>query len=274
MAGRRVHDRTIGQLECMVTGEGPPLVFLPGMAPQNGRPVGLMRTGELQSMALFAKRFTAYWMGRPTNLRPGTSFAAMTSTLAEALDEEFNEPVKVLGVSTGGSFAQQLAADHPDQVERLVLMSTGCRLGIEGAISQRRMMTLAATRPPRHVLAALASELVPRWRGRAAAHAAMYLAGNRLYPSARELADLMVTLAAEDAFDLATLPTISAPTLIVSGLLDRFYEPAIMHETAALIPVSRLSIYPTRGHVTVVSDRKAQTEAADFLAGAGLPPTG
>jgi pimeloyl-ACP methyl ester carboxylesterase len=267
MVGSQVRDRRLGRLDCMVMGQGPPLVFLPGLAPQNGRPVGVMRHGDIQSVAVLAKRFTTYWVGRPTGLLPGTSFSEMTETLAEALAGEFNEPVNVLGVSTGGSFAQQLAAEHPERVRRLVLMSTGCRLGIEGAISQRRMMTLAATRPPRYVMAAMMSELVPAWRGRTAAFAAMYATGARLYPSARDLADLIVTLAAEDAFDLATLPTITAPTLIISGLLDRFYEPAILHETARLIPGSRLSIYPTRGHVTVVSDRKANAEAIAFLAG-------
>jgi pimeloyl-ACP methyl ester carboxylesterase len=261
----QVRDRRLGQLDCMVMGQGPPLVFLPGLAPQNGRSVGLMRTGDVQSMATFAKRFTTYWMARPTGLASGTSFAEMTAILAESLAGEFDEPVKVLGISTGGSFAQQLAAEHPERVERLVLMSTGCRLGAEGVISQRRMMKLAATRHPRYVLGAITSELVPAWRGRTAAFAAMYLAGNRLYPEARELADLIVTLAAEDAFDLRTLPTIKAPTLIISGLKDRFYEPAIMRETARLIPGSQLSIYPTRGHVTVVSDRKAQAEAIEFL---------
>ena len=266
MAASRVQDRRLGQLDCMVTGQGPPLVFLPGLAPQNGRPVGLMRHGDIQSMAVYAKRFTTYWMGRPTGLAPGTSFAEMTATLAEALAGEFAEPVKVIGISTGGSFAQQLAAEHPERVERLVLMSTGCRLGVGGAISQRRMMTLAATRHPRYVMAEMTSELVPAWRGRTAAFALMYAAGARLYPSARDLADLSVTLAAEDVFDLARLPTITAPTLIISGLLDRFYEPAILQETARLIPGSRLSIYPTRGHVTVVSDRRANAEAIAFLA--------
>jgi pimeloyl-ACP methyl ester carboxylesterase len=266
MANSRVRDRRLGQLDCMVTGSGPPLVFLPGMAPQNGLPTGLMRTGDVQSIGLLAKRFTTYWVGRPTALLPGTSFSEMTVTLADALASEFAEPVNVLGVSTGGSFAMQLAAEHPERVQRLVLMSTGCRLGIEGVISQRRMMTLAATRHPRYVMGAMFSELVPAWRGRTAAFATMYAAGPRFYPSARDLADLIVTLAAEDAFDLAQLPTITAPTLIISGLLDRFYEPAIMHETARLIPGSRLSIYPTRGHVTVVSDRKANAEAIAFLA--------
>src|ERR1700710_2949932 len=99
MASSRARDRRLGQLDCMVMGQGPPLVFLPGLAPQNGRPVGLMRTGDIQSMAMYAKHFTTYWVARPTELASGTSFSQMTDTLAEALAEEFAGPVNVLGIS-------------------------------------------------------------------------------------------------------------------------------------------------------------------------------
>ena len=55
MASSRARDRRLGQLDCMVMGQGPPLVFLPGLAPENGRPVGLMRLADIQGMATFAK---------------------------------------------------------------------------------------------------------------------------------------------------------------------------------------------------------------------------
>ena len=91
-------------------GSGPPLVLLPGLAPQNVRPVGFMRAGELQTMRMFARWFRTYWVGRPTGLEPGVSFAEITAMTARSLREEFADPVDVLGISTGGSIAQQLAA--------------------------------------------------------------------------------------------------------------------------------------------------------------------
>jgi pimeloyl-ACP methyl ester carboxylesterase len=249
----------------MVTGSGPPLVLLPGLAPENGRPVGLIRTGEIQTMSMFASRFTTYWVGRPAGLERGTSFAEITAMLAGSLREEFRDPVNVLGISTGGSLAQQLAADAPELVRRLVLMSTGYRLGAHGAVSQRAMIKVAERGRPRTLMAAFAWDVVPPWRGRTAAAAMLYLTGLKLYPRARDLGDLHITLEAEDAFDLRSLPTITAPTLIINGGKDRFYELEIVQETARLIPDSRLSIYPNRGHVTVVSDRRAIREAIEFL---------
>src|SRR5689334_19803168 len=134
MPNGRVQDRQLGGLECMVMGSGPPLVFLPGLAPENGRPTTRpIRNGEVQAIARYARSHTVYWVGRPTGLARGTSFAQITARTADALRGEFSAPVAVLGMSTGGSIAQQLAAEHPELVERLVLLSTGYRLGAHAA---------------------------------------------------------------------------------------------------------------------------------------------
>ena len=248
-------------------GSGPPLVLLPGLAPENRRPVGSMRTGELNTMAQYADRFTTYWVGRPTGLTPGVTFAEMTAEVADALRGRFGEPVNIVGFSTGGSLAQQLAAEHPDLVRRLVLISTGCRLGAHAAATQRAMIGIVGRHGPRAAVAAFGWDVVPPWRGRSAVAAMMFVTGLRLYPGARDTRDFLATLIAEEAFDLAGLPTIGTPTLIINGGRDRFYEPEVVHETARLIPGSRLVIYPKRGHVGVVSDRAAVAETLAFLAG-------
>ncbi len=255
----------LGPLECMVAGAGAPLILLPGLSPENGRPVGVIRAGEIQTMRLFSRRFTVYWVGRPVGLVRGATMAELTAVHAQALAQRFDGPVNVVGISTGGALAQQLAAAHPEVVRRLVLISTGSRLGAHGASTQRAMIEVAERGSPRRVMAAYAWDLVPPWHGRSAAAALMYLFGLKLYPRARDVGDLHATLEAEDAFDLRALPTITAPTLVINGGKDRFYELDIIRETARLIPNSRLVIYPNRGHVTVVSDRRAIGEALAFL---------
>jgi pimeloyl-ACP methyl ester carboxylesterase len=271
MTAAPVRSLRIGRVDCMVTGSGPPLVLLPGLTPENRCPVGPIRAAEIQAMNRYSDRFTVHWVGRPVGLAPGTTFARMTGCIADALREQFDEPVDVLGLSTGGSFAQQLAADHPGLVRRLVLVSTGCRLGAEGARTQRTMLRVIQRAGRRAALAYFAWDLVPRWRGRTVAAATLFAFGPRLYPGAGDLSDMRATLAAEDTFDLRALAPIGAPTLIVNGGRDRFYERAIMDETARLIPNSRLVVYPDRGHVTVVSDKRAIRAVRDFLIAPDVP---
>jgi pimeloyl-ACP methyl ester carboxylesterase len=170
-----------------------------------------------------------------------------------------------MGMSTGGSLALQIAAEHPDAVRRLALISSGSRLAGYALESQRAMIRVAATGRARRTMAAFAWDIVPRWRGRVPAAIAMYLSGPRLYPHARDLRDLHATLVAEETFDLRTLPTITAPTLIINGGRDRFYERHIVDETANLIPGSRLVVFAERGHVTTVSDRRTINATKAFL---------
>jgi pimeloyl-ACP methyl ester carboxylesterase len=173
-------------------------------------------------------------------------------------------------VSTGGSIAQQLAADHPDVVRRLVLISTGCRLSPSARLAQRRVAARIRAGASRQALAVMASELVPRWRGRyvAAVLASRLSSG---WFSTDDLGDLATTIDAEDGFDLAHCPTIDRPTLLIAGGRDRFYGLGLLEETAALIPRCTLSVHPRRGHMTVTATPRTIAEALRFMSSAAGP---
>jgi pimeloyl-ACP methyl ester carboxylesterase len=266
MAAKAITMRRVGGVDRMTMGSGPPLVFLPGLAPENCLPVGSMRNGEIGAMARYADRYTVHWIGRPCDMLVGSTFAEMTDAIAEHIRHVFDEPVRVLGISTGGSFAQQLAAEHPELVERLVLVSTGSRLAGHAARTQQTMIRVASWQRARLLMAAFAWDIVPRWRGRTLAASTMFALGPRLYPGAGDLHDLLATLIAEADFDLRELPTITAPTLIINGGKDKFYERAIVDETAALIPGSRSIVYADKGHIGAVSDKRGLRETLRFLA--------
>ncbi len=85
----------------------------------NANPAGLQRRVEVRLLTPLAGAFTVYRVGRRVGLEPGTTMADLVNDYAEALEDEFGEPVDVLGISTGGHIALQLAADRPLLVERL-----------------------------------------------------------------------------------------------------------------------------------------------------------
>ena len=262
----------LGRLPYVAAGAGPPLLLLAGLAPHAGVPTGPFRRWELTVTRPFAGRRRVYYVNRRPGSPRGMTMAALAVEHADALRAGFGAPVDVLGLSTGGSIAQQLAADHPDVVDRLVLLSTACRLGPEGRALQRRVAARIRRGAHRQALAVMMAGFVPPRRGRLGAAAVAWLAGPRLLAGGDDLADMATTIEAEDAFDLATCRSpIRAPTLILAGSADRFYSPELFTETARLIPGSRLRMFEGRGHVTVARHPEWSREIERFIAEGDRP---
>ena len=185
---------------------------------------------------------------------------------ADAIRAGFgDDPVDVLGTSTGGSIAQQMAAEHPDVVRNLVLVSAACRLAPVGRRDQARVAELLRAGAIRAACRAAGASLVPRPL-RPVGASLGWLAAHHLLGSGQAVSDLLATLDAEDGFDLAScLGAIRAPTLIVAGGRDPFYTPVVFEQTRQLIPNSHLFVRPRRGHVTITWDPKATAAIHGFL---------
>lgn len=262
----------IGRLPYLGLGSGAPLLFVGGLALEAGVEAAGTEWMTASLLKPFAKRRRVMFVNRRKGLRRGMSMAELAEEHAAAIRSLGGGPVDVAGISTGGSIAQQLAADYPDLVGRLVLLCTACRLGAEGRAMQRRVAARIRRGARRQALAVLMAGLVPPRRGRVAAAALVWLAGPRVLAGGDDLADMATTIEAEDAFDLATCrSTIRAPTLILAGSEDRFYSPELFAETARLIPGSRLRVFEGRGHVTVARHPEWSREIEGFLA-EGDPP--
>ncbi len=134
-----VRDGTVADYPCLVVGSGPPLIVLAGLVPQAGVAPGPMRSDHERAARLFARGREVYYLNRRPGMLPGTTMADIAAEHATAMRVAFGEPVDVVGMSTGGSIAQQIAAQHPEVVRRLVLVSTGCRLGPAAKSVQRRV---------------------------------------------------------------------------------------------------------------------------------------
>jgi pimeloyl-ACP methyl ester carboxylesterase len=259
-----VREGVVGRYPCLIAGSGDPLVVLAGLSPDTGVGRGPMRRMHEQALRPWTRGRRVFYLNRRAELPVGLTMPMLAAEHGQALRATFGGPVDVLGVSTGGSIAQQLCADQPDVVRRLVLISTGCRLGPSAQLAQRRVAARIRAGADRQALAVMGSELVPRWRGRYLAAVLAARLGPRWF-SAGDLRDLATTIDAEDGFDLARCPPIARPTLLIAGERDRFYELALLRETAALIPGCRLSLHPRRGHMTVISSPRTIAEALGFM---------
>jgi pimeloyl-ACP methyl ester carboxylesterase len=246
-------------------GTGAPLVLIPGLAGRHGVPVRIGRWMQHQEIVELSGTRTVWSIDRRAGLEHGISMSEIADEYAAQLRHLFAEPVDVVGVSTGGGIALQLAVDHPELVHRLVLVSAAYRLSDFGRALQRDIAAaLRAGRPRRAAALFLSNTGATR-----VSRAVLSVAG-RLAPRivvGHQDSDLLVTLDAEDTFDLSSrLPEVKIPTLVVGGANDRFYTAALFEATAAAIPNATLAIHRGAGHIGTQGNRRLVRDILSFLA--------
>jgi len=172
----------------------------------------------------------------------------------------------VLGISSGGSLALQLAADRPELVSRLVVAGAAYRLSDHGREFQRRAAELAAAGDRRKISQMQAPDVANSRLGRRIAGGLLWLVGPLFIRRDWDPSDMIATIEAEDAFDIGgRLGEITAPTLVVGGGRDRFYPTELFRETANGIPNARLILYENRAHGGTFADRRFGRDVVAFL---------
>ena len=197
--------------------------------------------------------YTIYAVTRKPGMPEDASMKDMSDDYAAMIVEEFGGPVDVIGVSTGGSIVQHLAADHPDVIRRLVIHSSAHRLGDDGKRFLLRLAELARKREWRAAYASMFAFMMPssglmKYIARPLAWLGSLL-GRIMMGAPEDPSDVVITLEALDKHDFQDrLAEILAPTLIVAGENDPVYTQALFRETAEGIPDSRLILYEGMGH--------------------------
>ena len=101
----------------------------PPSPPNTPTPPGRPAASPCSRSGLWPATSPSTWSTASPACQLGSTIADLAGHYAQALERAFTGPVAVMGISTGGSIAQQFAIDHPQLVHRLVLVATACRLG-------------------------------------------------------------------------------------------------------------------------------------------------
>jgi pimeloyl-ACP methyl ester carboxylesterase len=182
---------------------------------------------------------------------PGT-VSEMTRQAVAFCDALGLTKFNLVGFSLGGMIAQQLALDHPDRVNRIILMGTGPRGG-EG-MTFTELSAEERADPDQFLLGAFFS---PTDASQAAGRA--YL--KRLAARTRDRDRPVSTRTAEAQLRAirewgavppnnryATLKNIKHPTLVVHGTKDIVVQPVNAFILAQRLPDAQLIMYPDSSH--------------------------
>jgi pimeloyl-ACP methyl ester carboxylesterase len=242
-------DRFVGRgLPAIRIGEAPrTLVSLPGLSLDDRHPTGQARTMALTGWEPLLDRYTIYRIGRRT-YPVGTTFREMADDVITAI-EGLRPPVDLMGASTGGIVALEIAAARPDLVRRLVLVITGTTVSPVARDLGERVIAAARAGKWRRVYA-LMLPIGARTRSERLFYRAFgWLLGPGVVGVPDDPTLLFAELEAWMRTDAAGLVgQVSTPTLVVAGELDPVFPLEGASEFAAGFADGRIVVMPRTAH--------------------------
>jgi pimeloyl-ACP methyl ester carboxylesterase len=262
-----VRERLLGGgLPYLAVGQGPPLVVFSAFTAEHANPTDAARRFYLRPLVPLAHHVTVYLVNRKPGLPPGSTIADLAGHYAHALEREFAGPVAIVGVSTGGSIAQQFAIDYPHLV-------AGWCWSLPRAGSGRLAGGCNATWPGSPWPAghgAPGRRPVPDWPPPPPVVGCMWRCCGCSDPGCARRTPRTCWRRSTPRTASTSLPSCTAsaaPTLLVAGDRDRNYTPELFRETAECIPGARLRLYPGKGHagIATLTYKPAVREILGFL---------
>jgi pimeloyl-ACP methyl ester carboxylesterase len=242
-------DRFIGRgLPTIRIGDGPrTLVSLPGLSLDERHPTGQARTMALAGWEPLLERYTIYRIGR-RQYPIGTTFRQMADDVIAAI-EGLRPPVDLLGASTGGIVALEIAAARPDLVRRLVLAITGSTVSPVARDLMERVISAIRAGKWRRVYTLMLPIGARTRRERLFYRAFGWLLGPGIVGVPDDptlvLAELEAWLRTDGS---ALIGQVTAPTLVLAGELDRVFPLEGARAFAAGFAHGRLVVMPRTAH--------------------------
>ncbi len=230
-------------------GSGDPMLLIQGMSATHlawGQPFLDLLQRDFETIV-----FDNRGMGNSGRAEMPFTIADMAADTAALLDALEIESAHVVGVSMGGTIAQELALAHPRRTRTLTLGATWAG-GPDARLMARADLEMLgaaqASGDGERVLRAMWEiNASPIFRADDSRFAAFSEMGRTLPAPQPVILQQMQACAAHDT--TATLGGLEPPTLVVHGEADRLIPVENGKAVAALIPGSRLELLEDVGHV-------------------------
>ncbi len=232
----------------------------------NKPPSNFMIKRFVKSVRPLMDKYTVYFVGRKQNVPEDYTFTDMAKDYGDMIRKEFKKPVIIMGTSTGGQIAQYLAADHPDTVRKLIIISAAHKISEKGAeIESRAAEYFKQGKYGKSLVAILDliySSKITRSIGKFFTRLfGRFFIGKIEYPN-----DFLTEVKGDIEMDFKDrLSEIKAPTLILCGELDIEYPPEIVRITAHGILNAKLKLYEGQGHGLAAKWKLIQKDVLEFL---------
>lgn len=248
-------------------GAGQPLLLINGL----GAHTGMWRAFEDAMPGHRLVEFDLPGAGRsPVPTKP-ISIERLARLATAVMDRYGLDRPDVLGYSMGGMVAQQLAANYPDRVRRLVLAATTPGVG---SVQVRLSALINIVTPVRYTSPKLYARTIGSLvGGRARSDTQWVVEQTKLRmehrPTWRGYMSQLRSMGGWSSLPL--LRSISQPTLVLAGSDDPLSPTTNAKIIAHLVPNSRLVIFEDEGHLLMVDERsEAHAAVREFLTAADL----
>lgn len=246
----RFRDATVFVRE---VGDGVPLLLINGLGAHSAM------WGPLER-ALDGFRIVEFDLpgaGRSPAPRRPVRIPSLARLCVTIMDRAGFDAPDVLGYSMGGMVAQQLAADAPERVRRLVLVATTPGVGSVQADPKALLNVLT---PIRYSSSRLYARTLASMVGGRARHDPEWIVEQarlrfRHRPSWRGYLGQLNSMAGWSSLPL--LPRIDRPTLVLSGDDDPLAPAVNGAIIASRLPHGRLHVLDGEGHLMVLDERSA-----------------
>ena len=197
----------------------------------------------------------------------GHGLDAIVRDFADVMRREIGRPDLVMGISFGGFVAQRFAAEHPDLVDQLVLLISGHRFSAAGRERMDRQFAFLEAGDVRGLVGDNALLFRRPWYNWLVS-LKLWIEGGRVASEATDPAVMLRSYRTLFGEDLGRnrdfTGRIAAPTLVVGGTADQFFDVHTFQETADLLRDGHLVLFTDETHMLPIERSR---DVADAIAG-------